>query len=417
MSKIPLSPETQMLSFAYNSADHQGAVKCPLFQTSTFAFNSAAEGKAFFELAYGLREPSKGEEMGMIYSRVNNPNLEIIEQRLRLWDKGDACAFFSSGMAAISTMMFTFLRPGDILLFGSPVYGGTDHFIHHVLPQFGIRTLMFTSRDSEEDVLALLNAAYPGESPSFIYIETPGNPTNNLIDIEMCSRLARSFSQKGKQCLLAVDNTFLGPVFQRPLEHGADLVVYSATKFISGHSDLIAGACVGSSEVIAGVKAMRTFMGTMLDPHSSWLVMRSLETLKVRMETQALSAFKVAEYVRSHPKVNDVHFLGFLKEDDPQKKIFDNQCLGTGSMVSFNIVGGEKQAFDFLDNLDHFKLAVSLGSTESLAEHPATMTHVDVSSEDREKLGIHPNLVRLSIGLENSDDLIEAIERAFDCVK
>lgn len=416
MNKIPYSPETLMMSYGYISANHQGAVKCPLFQTSTFAFNSAAEGKAFFELAYGLREPEKDEEMGMIYSRVNNPNLEMVEQRLRLWDGGEACAFFSSGMAAISTMIFTFLRPGDILLFGSPVYGGTDHFFHHVLPQFGIRILMFTSGDSEEDIQALLNATYPGESPSFIYIETPGNPTNNLIDIEMTSRLAKSFSSESKKCMLAVDNTFLGPVFQRPLEHGADLVVYSATKFISGHSDLIAGACVGTTDVIAGIKAMRTFMGSMLDPHSSWLVMRSLETLKIRMEHQAGSAIKVAEYLRGHPKVESIHFLGFIDENHASEKIFDKQCLGTGSMISFNISGGEEEAFRFLDNLSLFKLAVSLGSTESLAEHPASMTHIDVSPEDREKLGIHSNLVRLSIGLEDPGDLIDAISKAFDMI-
>ncbi len=416
MKEILYSPETLMMSYGYNSAKHQGAVKCPLFQTSTFAFNSAAEGKAFFELAYGLRKPEKGEEMGMIYSRVNNPNLEIVERRLRLWDGGEACAFFSSGMAAISTIMFTFLRPGDILLFGSPVYGGTDHFIHHVLPQFGIRILMFTSGDSEEDIQALVNAAYPGETPSFIYVETPGNPTNNLIDIEMCSRLSKTFSTNNKKCLLAVDNTFLGPVFQRPLEHGAHLVVYSATKFISGHSDLVAGACVGTSEVIAAIKGMRTFMGSMLDPHSSWLIMRSLETLKIRMEQQAISAIKVAEYVREHPKVEKVHFLGFIEKGNDQRKIFDKQCLGTGSMISFNISGGEEEAFRFLDNLSLFKLAVSLGSTESLVEHPATMTHVDVSPEDRHKLGIHPNLIRLSIGLEDPVDLIDAISKAFEMV-
>ncbi|WP_262493110.1 PLP-dependent transferase [Marinilabilia salmonicolor] len=232
----------------------------------------------------------------------------------------------------------------------------------------------------------------------------------------MCNRLSKSFSSGDKKCLLAVDNTFLGPVFQHPLKHGADLVVYSATKFISGHSDLIAGACVGSKNVIAGIKAMRTFLGSMLDPHSSWLVMRSLETLKIRMERQALSAIKVAEYVRSHPKVEIVHFLGFLEEGDAQKKIFENQCEGTGSMISFTIPGGEEEAFRFLDHLKLFKLAVSLGSTESLAEHPATMTHVDVSEEDRQRLGIHPNLVRLSIGLEDPEDLIAAIKEAFNHV-
>jgi methionine-gamma-lyase len=416
MNKNPYSPESLMMSYGYKAAGHQGAVKCPLFQTSTFAFNSASEGKAFFELAYGLRNLEEGEEMGMIYSRVNNPNLEIAEKRLKLWDKGEDAVFFASGMAAISTMMFTFLRPGDILLFGSPVYGGTDYFIHHVLPQFGIRTLMFTSDDTEENIQALLNAAWPGETPSFIYVETPGNPTNNLIDIEMCARLAKVFSTKDKKCLLAVDNTFLGPVFQHPLAHGADLVVYSATKFISGHSDLIAGACVGSIKVITVIKAMRTFMGSMLDPHSSWLVMRSLETLKIRMERQAESALKVAEFLRSQPKVESVHFLGFLEEESEQKKVFNKQCLGNGSMISFNISGGEEEAFRFLDNLSLFKLAVSLGSTESLAEHPATMTHVDVSAEDRAKLGILPSMVRLSIGLEEPDDLIGVIKRAFESV-
>ncbi|WP_010665566.1 cystathionine gamma-synthase family protein [Marinilabilia salmonicolor] len=416
MQKNFYAPESLMMSYGYHASEHQGAVKCPLFQTSTFAFNSAREGKAFFELAYGLREPNEGEEMGMIYSRVNNPNLDLAEQRLKLWDDGEDAAFFASGMAAISTMMFTYLKPGDILLFGSPVYGGTDHFIHHVLPQFGIRILMFSSEETEDDIRALLNAKYPGEVPSFIYVETPGNPVNNLIDIQMCNRLSKSFSSGDKKCLLAVDNTFLGPVFQHPLKHGADLVVYSATKFISGHSDLIAGACVGSKNVIAGIKAMRTFLGSMLDPHSSWLVMRSLETLKIRMERQALSAIKVAEYVRSHPKVEIVHFLGFLEEGDAQKKIFENQCEGTGSMISFTIPGGEEEAFRFLDHLKLFKLAVSLGSTESLAEHPATMTHVDVSEEDRQRLGIHPNLVRLSIGLEDPEDLIAAIKEAFNHV-
>ncbi|PWD99159.1 cystathionine gamma-synthase family protein [Marinilabilia rubra] len=413
MKKNQYSPESLMMSYGYKASDHQGAVKCPLFQTSTFAFHSASEGKAFFELAYGLREPEAGEEMGMIYSRVNNPNLELAEKRLALWDKADGAAFFASGMAAISTMMFTFLRPNDILLFGSPVYGGTDHFIHHVLPDFGIRTLMFTSLDSEKEILQRLEDTFPGEQPSLIYIETPGNPTNNLIDIEMCARLRNEFVSGRKDCLLAVDNTFLGPVFQRPLEHGADLVVYSATKFISGHSDVIAGACAGRNETIGRLKAMRTFLGSMLDPHSCWLVMRSLETLQIRMERQDASARKVAEYVAQHPKVESVHFLGYLRDDDPQKQIFKKQCLSSGSMISFNIKGGEKEAFRFLDNLTLFKLAVSLGSTESLAEHPATMTHVDVSEEDRQKLGILPNLVRLSIGLEDPEDLIQAVESAF----
>ncbi len=416
MSKSHFSPESQMMSHGYQAYEHCGSVKAPLFQTSTFAFKTASEGKAFFELAYGLREPKTGEELGMIYSRVNNPTLETAEKRLALWDKGEEAALFASGMAAISTTMFTFLRPGDLLLFGSPVYGGTDHFIHHILPQFGVKTVMFTAEDSRADIVKRVETQFPGEKPVFIYVETPGNPTNSIIDIEMCASLSEHFSISGRNCILAVDNTFLGPVFQHPLEFGAHLVIYSATKFIGGHSDLVAGACVGSHHLIATIKGTRTFMGSMLDPHSSWLIMRSLETLKVRMEQQVKGAACVAEFLKSHPKVKAMHYLGFLEDSGEQRRIFEKQCLAAGSMVAFEVKGGEAEAFRFLDNLSLFKLAVSLGSTESLAEHPATMTHVDVSPEDRQKLGITPALVRLSIGLEDPDDLIEVVRHALDAV-
>lgn len=416
MSKSPFSPESQMMSHGYHAHEHQGSVKAPLFQTSTFAFKTAGEGKAYFELAYGLREPKPGEKAGMIYSRVNNPTLENAEKRLALWDRGEEAALFASGMAAISTTMFTFLRPGDLLLFGSPVYGGTDHFIHHILPRFGIKTLMFTARDSRADILGRIENQFPGEKPALIYVETPGNPTNSIIDIEMCASLSRQFSTPERETVLAVDNTFLGPVFQHPLKFGAHLVIYSATKFIGGHSDMVAGACVGSHRLISTIKGTRTFMGSMLDPHSAWLIMRSLETLNVRMEQQVKGATRVAAFLKSHPKVKTIHYLGFLQDDDSQKRIFEKQCLSAGSMVAFEVVGGEEEAFRFLDNLSLFKLAVSLGSTESLAEHPATMTHVDVSPEDRQKLGITPALVRLSIGLEDPDDLIEVVRRALDAV-
>lgn len=409
-------PESMMVSYGYHPADNQGSVKCPLYQTSTFAFKTAEAGKAFFELAYGLRDKKAGEEQGMIYSRVNNPNLDLIEKRLALWDGGEAAAFFSSGMAAISTLVFTFLKPGDILLYGSPVYGGTDHFFNHVLPSFNINVVKFTARESSDDIIERIETMFPGKMPGLIYTEIPGNPTISLIDIEMCCNLAMAYEKRGKRPVLSVDNTFLGPVFQHPLMHGADISLYSATKFIGGHSDVIAGACVGNTVFIDQLKSMRTFLGCMLDPHSSWLVARSLETLKIRMEHQAITALKVAEYLKQHPLVEKIHYLGFLNDNDPQKAIFKKQCLSAGSMISFEIKGGEKEAFLFLNNLKLFKLAVSLGSTESLAEHPATMTHVDVSSEDRRLLGINENLVRLSIGLEDSDDLISAIKEAFSVI-
>lgn len=412
MRKEHKHPESEMLSLGYRPEMHLGAVKCPLFMTSTFSFKTAEEGKSFFELAYGLRDKKPGEEMGMIYSRVDNPNLQLAEKRLAVWDEGEDAAFFSSGMAAISTMLLTFLKPGDLLVYGSPVYGGTDHFINHVLPDFGVHVFNFTAEDGLADIKNRLAKAYPNLQPAFIFTEIPGNPTNSLIDIEMCGRLAADLTREGRKPLLAVDNTFLGPVFQHPLQWGADISLYSATKFIGGHSDLLAGACVGGADLMAKIKGMRTFLGSMLDPHSCWLILRSMETLKIRMERQALSAKKVALFLKSHPLIEKIYYLGFLAEDDPQKAIFDKQCLSPGSMISFEVRGGEQAAFTFLNHLKHFKLAVSLGSTESLAEHPASMTHVDVLASDRQLLGITDGLVRLSIGVEEPADLIADIDHA-----
>lgn len=412
-----MKPESLMMSHAYDAHAHQGAVKSPIFQTSTYCFNTAEEGKAFFELAYGLREKEEGEEMGMIYSRLNHPNMDILEKRLALWDEAEAAAFFSSGMAAISTTVFTYVKPGDVLLYSGPVYGGTDHFFNHVLPEFNIGVVSFVKGEAEDVIIERVEKAYPGRKPSMVYVETPGNPTNSIIDIEMVSRVAKYFSTKEKKCVFAVDNTFLGPVFQHPMEFGADIVIYSATKFIGGHSDVIAGAVTGPANMIAQIKGMRTFFGSQLDPNSSWLLQRSLETIKVRMQEQAKSAEIIVNYLKDHPMVEKIHYLGLLDDEPELKDIFERQCLSKGSMIAFDIVGGEKEAFLFLNNIKLFKLAVSLGSTESLAQHPATMTHVDVSEEDRAKLGISPSLIRLSIGLEDPQDLIDQIAKAFEVVK
>ena len=414
MKNTRMSPESYMMSLGYSAKDHQGAVKAPIFQTSTFAFHTAEEGKAFFEIAYGLRDKREDEELGMIYSRVDNPNMHILEQRLAVWDNAESGAFFGSGMAAITTTVLTFVRPGDLFVYASPVYGGTDHFFNHVLPQFGIKVVKFFPGETEIEILERIEKEAPGKKAAMIYIETPGNPTNSLIDLKMVRDMADGFTSFDRDCLMVVDNTFLGPVFQHPMKFGADLVVYSATKFIGGHSDVIAGACVGNKSLISQIKAMRTFFGSQIDPNSAWLLMRSLETLKIRMEQQSRSAIEIAQYLLSHNMVTKLHYLGFLEKGSEQERIYKKQCEAPGSMIAFEIKGGEKEAFAFLNNLEMFKLAVSLGSTESLAEHPATMTHVDVSPEDRERLGIAPNLVRLSIGLENPGDLILKIEKALE---
>ena len=413
-----MKPESLMMTYGYKPSLSEGALKCPIFQTSTFVFNSAMEGKRFFELAYGIREKDKGEELGLIYSRLNNPDLEILENRLCLWDEAEDCAVFESGMSALSTAFLEFTTPGDLFVYSRPVYGGTDHFINHFLKKIQVEALGFYATDSKEQIIKRIEETGKANRLTMIHIETPANPTNVLIDIEMCAEIKKHFSTQEKPVILSVDNTYMGPIWQHPLKHGADLVVYSATKYIGGHSDVIAGACLGSKNLIGKVKSLRTFLGNMAGPWTGWLLMRSLETLKVRMEQQDKNAQKVALYLKNHPKIEKVYYLGFINDgnDQKEKNIYEKQCTSAGAMISFDIKGGEKEAFQFLDALKLIKLAVSLGGTESLAEHPQTMTHADVSEKDKQLMNISEKLVRLSVGVEHYSDIIEDIEQALSSV-
>ncbi len=410
-----MQPESLMMSYGYKPSLSEGAIKCPIFQTSTFVFNSAMEGKRFFELAYGLREKDKGEELGLIYSRLNNPDLEILENRLCLWDGAEDCAVFESGMSAISTALMEFMAPGDLLLYSRPVYGGTDHFINHFLKKLNIESIGFYATDTKEEIIERVKQSGRADRLTMIHIETPANPTNALIDIELCAEVKKYFTTEDKPVVLSVDNTYMGPIWQHPLKHGADLVLYSATKYIGGHSDVIAGACLGSKELMGRVKGLRTFLGNMAGPWTGWLLMRSLETLKVRMDEQARNAKEVADFLQAHPKVEKVYYLGFL-ESQKDKELLARQFTSNGAMISFDIVGGEKEAFQFLDSLKLIKLAVSLGGTESLAEHPQTMTHADVPMEDKRIMHITEKLIRLSVGVENYKDLIQDINQALEQV-
>jgi len=411
--KRKMKPESMMMSYGYKPELSEGAIKCPIFQTSTFVFKSAEEGKAFFELAYGLRPQNDGEELGLIYSRINNPDLEVLENRLTLWDEAEECAVFESGMAAISTVLLEFLKPGDLLLISGPLYGGSDHFIKKILPKFGIHYLEFKIGNSKEEVIELVNQSGMADKLAMVFIETPANPTNTLVDISFSKEIAKHFSTPNNEIYLAVDNTYMGPLWQHPLKQGADLVLYSATKYIGGHSDVIAGACLGNKMLMQRVKGLRTFLGNMASPNTGWLLMRSLETLKVRMDCIALNANKIAYFLNNHNLVEKVYFLGNLTEKDgKQFEIKNRQCLSNGGMISFDIKGTEKDAFLFLNSLKLIKLAVSLGSTESLAEHPATMTHVDVDLALRNELSITEKMIRLSIGVENFEDIIFDIDQA-----
>ena len=411
-----LRPESLMMSYGYRPEWSEGAIKPPIFQTSTFVFESAEEGKAFFEIAYGLREKGPTENVGLIYSRLNNPMLEILEDRLTLWDDAEAAAVFESGMAAITTTMFTLLRPGDVLAFSEPIYGGTEYLFRHVLPGFGIETVPFRASAGTDALEAVLEEEDRRERLAAIFVETPANPTNDLVDVGACAALARELGTEERPVRVVVDNTFLGPLWQHPLKVGADLVLYSLTKFVGGHSDLIAGAALGSKELVGELKTTRTFFGSMAGPWTGWLLLRSMETLKLRMTSQMKNAGYVADYLGDHPKVERVHYLGNLTEADPDFEIYRKQCLGPGSMISFEVRGGEAEAFRFLNALELVKLAVSLGGTESLAEHPSTMTHSDVAPEVQAEIGITPAMVRLSVGVEHFEDLLADVEQALEAV-
>jgi methionine-gamma-lyase len=300
------------------------------------------------------------------------------------------------------------------LLYSSPTYGGTDHFINHFLKKIGVESVGFRPNQTKEEIMELVEKTGKADRLSFVFLETPANPTNAIIDIQMCKEIATHFSTPDKSVKMGVDNTYMGPIWSNPLELGADIVVYSATKYIGGHSDLIAGAVLGNFENIKRVKTLRTFIGNMASPHTCWLLLRSLETLKIRMEQQANNAQAVAAFLNTHPNVKKVFYLGNITEASSHYEVYKRQYSSPGAMISFQIKGGEKEAFQFLNQLKLVKLAVSLGSNESLAQHPSTMTHAGVCPQVKKEIGISDDLIRLSIGVENKDDLIWDIQQALE---
>lgn len=412
-----LSPETLMMSYGYDPKLSEGSIKPPVFLTSTFVFKTAQEGKDFFNLVSGRTQTSENHKQGLVYSRFNHPNSEIVEDRLALYEGAESAALFSSGMSAITTCLMAVLQPGDVLLHSQPLYGGTETLFLNTLARFGITSVPFQNGYEQESILDVAKRIEKGKVAA-IYIETPSNPLNTLVDIELISQVAKQIStnQNGQIPLVICDNTLLGPVFQKPLSLGADLSVYSLTKYVGGHSDLVAGAVVGSQELVKKVKAQRNAIGTQLDPHSSWMLGRSLETLQLRMERANESAKILVEYLHQHPKVSKVHFPAFFPEGSVEHQVYQKQCTGAGSTFSINVGSNEADAFRFLDNLAIFKLAVSLGGTESLASHPASTTHSGVAQKVREHIGISDNLVRLSIGIENVNDLKYALELALEAI-
>lgn len=412
-----LSPATLMMGLGYDPMLSEGSLKPPIFLTSTFAFESAAAGKRFFEHITGKRE---GPADGLVYSRFNGPNQEILEDRLAVWDGADDSLVFSSGMSAIATLLLALVGQNDVIVHSGPLYAATETLIARILSRFGVSFVDFPAGATREEIDAILARAQAladekGGKVALVYLESPANPTNALVDVEAV-RAARDAAFTGDaKPAIAIDNTFLGPLWQKPLNQGAELVVYSLTKYAGGHSDLVAGGVSGDQALINTIRPMRNTIGTICDPNTAWMLLRSLETLELRMSRAGENALKVCTFLRDHPKVEGLGYLGFIN-DARQKDIFDRHCTGAGSTFSLFIRGGEEESFRFLDALKIAKLAVSLGGTETLASHPAAMTHLSVPGERKKALGITDNLVRVSIGIEDADDLIADFAQALDAV-
>jgi len=409
-----LRPETLMTGYGYDPMLSEGALKPPLFQTSTFVFKSAEDAKDHFAALQGRRKLRPDEEPGLVYSRLNNPNFEVVEDRLAIWDEAEASLLFASGMAAISTTLWAYLRPGDAIVQSAPIYGGAETLIHSLLPEFGVAGAPFEAEHGPEALMRATEAAMQKGRVGAIFIETPANPTNALVDIAVARAASERAAGGGKRPPVIVDNTMLGPVYCTPLAHGADIVVNSLTKYVGGHSDLIAGGASGSKAMLAPVRRMRSILGAASDTHTAWLLMRSLETLKLRMEASAEGAARVAAFLAEHPKVENVWYLDFLPVDHPDRPIHEKQNKSAGSTFSFEVKGGETAAFRLLNALQQIKLAISLGGTETLASHPASTTHSGVRAQDLARYSIRPGLIRISIGIENPDDLIADLSQALD---
>ena len=408
-----LSPETLMTSYGYDPFLSEGSVKPPVFLTSTFAFKSAEDGKDFFDYVAGRKTPPNAQDAGLVYSRFNHPNLQIVEERLAVLEGGEGALMFASGMAAITAAILAFARPGDTILHSQPLYGGTETLLVGTLAPFGLKAVGFMD-GLDEQVINAAVAQTAGSKVPIIYVESPANPTCGIVDFELMVKAADAIERRpGSRPLIVVDNTMLGPIFQQPLQHGADIIVYSLTKYVGGHSDLVAGGVIGRALDLVPIKKIRSAFGMQLDPHSSWMLGRSLETLHLRMERASNSAAKIARWLHDQTKVDEVYHPDLIDHGSYQR-VYRRTAKDGGSTFSFTLKSGQEGAFRFLNDLHLFTLAVSLGGTESLISHPASTTHSGVAKEIRDKVGVTDSLIRVSVGLENPDDLIADLAEALE---
>jgi len=411
-----LRPETLAVAFGYDPEMGMGSVKPPIFMTSTFVYPSAQHAKDVHEAYFDGTGPLVGET-NHIYSRLGHPGLDFLEKRLAAIDGAEEAVAYSSGMAAHSSIALAYVRPGDSVLHGRPIYGGVDMLYNSIMPQFGSHVAAYTDGTDENDVRKAADEAMAKGPLKLIIAETPANPTAAVVDLDLMVRIADEVGAKqGHRPLVVVDNTLLGPFAQRPIEHGVDLCMTSLTKYCGGHSDLLAGGVSGRKELIDYLRMQRTTWGNHLDPYTSWLVLRSLESVAVRTERAMQNARGVAEFLRDHPKVAGVTYLGFLEPGTVRRAVYDRQCKAAGSTFSFHLHGGEAEAFRMLDQLKLLKVAVSLGGSETLICHSASTTHYAVPPAQRLAGGITDGTIRLSVGLEHVDDLIGDLRQALEAV-
>ncbi|MCR1897600.1 methionine gamma-lyase [Irregularibacter muris] len=394
MNNKKLGFHTQALHAGNFHDKATGSHATPIFQTSTFIFENAEQGARRFAF----------EEGGYIYSRLGNPNTNELEEKMAALEGGEMAIAAGSGMAAISTALLTLLKQGDHIVTSDTLYGCTFGFITEMLPQYGIEVTLVDASDLKQVEEAMK------DNTKVVYLETPANPTLKVIDIAGVAEIAHKFDAK-----VIVDNTFMTPFLQRPLELGADVVVHSATKYLGGHGDIIAGIIVGSKELLFDMKFPHLKdLGGILGPFDAWLLVRGIKTLGMRMEKHCKNAQKVAEYLENHPLVDKVYYPGLASH--PQYEIAKKQMDGFGGMIAFELKGGVEEGRTLMDSVEMIGLAVSLGCVDSLIQHPASMTHSPVPKEERLAAGITDGLVRLSVGIEDVEDIIADLEQALNKV-
>jgi cystathionine beta-lyase/cystathionine gamma-synthase len=411
-SKPPyvVRPATSVLTRGFDPRLSVGSARPAVFRSSTYVFSSPEAAERAFAIALGRSRPAEGESIDLIYSRLSHPNAEILEDHLVPLEPGaQAAAVFNSGMAAISTLFLTQCPPGSSFIYSVPIYGGTQHLIHQLLEPLGLRGIPVMAGDSA----ALKSAIASTPNLRLVFLETPANPTLRMTDIAAASAAAAA---RPDRPLVAVDNTFLGPAFQHPLGHRADLVVYSATKYLAGNSDMLGGVVLGRDpELVSSLRGTRAIVGNILQPDECWMLDSRLPTVDLRMGRQSKNAQRIAEALADHPRLETMYYPT-LFTDPEQIRIRELQCRFPGAIFSFDVKGGKAAAFDFLRRLRIGKNAVSLGGVETLVCHPATTTHSEMSRDELQRFGIGDALIRISVGVEDWRDLFADFKAALDAL-